>query len=57
VFYRSLDALEGDVKAAHSRKRQGDLLILGPLSLILLLGMWATGLIFGFGSFFGLLEK
>ena len=37
-------------KAAHSRKRQETILgFFGPLSLILLLGMWATGLIFGFG--------
>jgi hypothetical protein len=51
LFYRGLwTPWRVMAKAAHSRKRQETILgFFGPLSLILLLGMWATGLIFGFG--------
>src|SRR5262245_51120669 len=50
VFYRSLWAPWRLVaRATQSRKRQENFLgFFGPLSLILLLGMWASGLVIGF---------
>jgi hypothetical protein len=52
MFYKTMWTIcSGLVRAMHNRKRREKYLgTFGPLSLLLLLALWAAGLIFGYGA-------